>query len=116
VNTSLLAIVAKVASSETFDAVLWQDAMHRLAHNELSVRQRLVTYQRAIECAMLIGRLEEGLEALAQANRIGLIDVNWIDRCPLLRPYAAEPRWRVQRDILAARAERVLTALRSASV
>jgi hypothetical protein len=107
-------ILSRFSLESTFDEAMWRDAMHRLAHNELSSRQRLVTCQRAIEAAVLLGRPEEALETLGLANRSELLDVNWIDRCPLFRGFV-DPRWRAQREILAARAGRVLAALRAAS-
>ncbi len=115
VTGSLMELISRFAIDKAFDDAAWQDAMHRLAHNELSSRQRLVTYQRAIETAAIIHRFEEALEALTAANRLALIDVQWLDGCPLFRDWASEPRWRAQRDILAARAERVLVAFRSAN-
>ena len=113
---TLLDIISRFMLDDSFDEMRWQDAMHRLAHNDLlSSRQRLITYQRAVEAAAVIGRFEEGLEALTTANRIGLVDINWADGCQLFRPWASDSRWRAQRDILAARAERVLVAYRTAA-
>jgi len=115
ISTTLIQTIAGFAHGEPFDEVRWQNAMSELAHSDNSGRMRLITYQRAVECTAICERFEDALEALTAANRWNLIDINWLDRCALFRPYAADPRWRAQRDVLAARAERVLAAFRNAS-
>ena len=115
VSNVLVQSLSDYARGAPFDEVRWQNAMTALAHNVNSVRMRLITYQRAVECMAICGRLDDALDALTQANRWNLIDINWIDRCALFRDWADEPRWRAQREVLAARAERVLSAFRSAN-
>ena len=45
---------------------------------------------------------------------LGLLDVTWLDGCPLFAPLVRDLRWRALRDDVAQRAARVLAAFHSA--
>ncbi len=113
--TSMVEVLSDFANDRPFNRAVWDSVMHGLAHSEASNRVRLVTYQRAIECAAIVGHYDEALDALTAANQVGLIDINWLDDCPLFRAVLAEPAWQAQRAILSVAAERVLLAFREAS-
>ncbi|HSR98448.1 MAG TPA: protein kinase [Kofleriaceae bacterium] len=52
---------------------------------------------------------------IERGTDFGLIDITWLDGCPLFSPLAPDLRWRVIRDEVAERAARVLGAFRSAA-
>jgi len=72
----------------------------------------LVALQRCVEIALSIGQLEAAQDVFEKATDLGLIDIVWVDRCPLLAPLAATERGRAVRDVLAARAARLRDVFR----
>ena len=111
----LVEVVAEFAAGQPFQQARWDDLMAQLANRDASNRVRLVTYQRAIECAAIIGRYDEALDALIVASQFGLIDINWLDHCPLFHDVLRAPAWQTQRAVIADSAARVLVAFRDAS-
>jgi eukaryotic-like serine/threonine-protein kinase len=77
------------------------------------VRQQLMGLQLLIEVALVRDRPERALATLALAARTGLMDIVWLDRCPLFGRVAEHPSYPPLRAEVARRAERVLAALRS---
>jgi hypothetical protein len=65
--------------------------------------------------AILLGHDDLAIRALGRATDIGLIDVTWLDGCPLFAEVAGDLRWRAIRDEVARRAARVLAAFRAAA-
>lgn len=58
------------------------------------------------------GGNEEGvIRAVQSADALGLIDVTWTDRCPLLERVRAEAMFRAARDRVAARAAEAIDVL-----
>ena len=78
-----------------------------------SARRRCYFAQLAAEAAGRSGDSEACLTMLLRANAEGLFDLHWLDRCPLLVSLRAEPRYRVIRTDVAARAEAIHDALYS---
>jgi len=65
-------------------------------------------------CAELIAFTGDRAGALAEveaADGVGLIDLAWIDRCPLLDDMHDDPRWKAVRERVAARVAPVVAAL-----
>jgi hypothetical protein len=65
------------------------------------------------ELSIVLGHHDRGLHALAKAAELGLIDVTWLDRCPLFPQVSGDLRWLAIRDYVAQRAASVLAAFRS---
>jgi serine/threonine-protein kinase len=61
-----------------------------------------------------VGDAEQTLVALEAANTAGLIDLLWLERCPLFDPHRSEPRFLAIREQVARRAEPVRAALAAA--
>jgi hypothetical protein len=68
-----------------------------------SPRQRAFSHQLATEFYCAAGRLEEAVAALTKAADLALIDVFWMDRCPVLGPIRDDPRFAQARAVVAAR-------------
>ena len=109
----LMAAFTRFLAGQPFDEAAWQLGKARLATSEITARQKLVTFQRAVETALIVGRPDVALEAMRLGNQAGLLDVTWFDRCPVLAPVRDLPAWRAERTELAARADRVRAAYRS---
>ena len=77
-------------------------------------RNQLVLLQRLAEVAMLLGQPAAALRALRCAADAGLIDIVYLDLCPLFREVADAPEWRALHQIVADRAGRALAAFRAA--
>jgi serine/threonine-protein kinase len=68
-----------------------------------SPRQRAFSHQLATEFYCAAGRLDEAIDALMKAADLALIDVLWMDRCPVLGPIRDDPRFAQARALVAAR-------------
>jgi hypothetical protein len=79
------------------------------------VRQFLVRLQIYSEMAVLLNDLERGLQGIERVVELGLLDITWMDACPLLSKVADHPRFTAQRRIVAERARGVLTAFQAVS-
>jgi hypothetical protein len=77
-------------------------------------RRRLFVYQFATEVLSFLDD-ERALETLGWADRTGLIDVAWADRCPLLAPWRDRPAFAEIRERVAGRAKAALDVLDSKS-
>jgi len=83
-------------------------------HNpDTPVRQLLIRMQVFCELALVFNERELALDALERAVELGLMDVAWIDGCPLIEKIVNHHRYPELRRRIAARAERVLAAFRS---
>jgi serine/threonine-protein kinase len=67
--------------------------------------------QLAAELNAFAGDQTRVLRALEDADGLGLIDVTWVDRCPLFESVRGEPAFRAVRDRIAARAKETLDVL-----
>jgi hypothetical protein len=68
-----------------------------------SPRQRAFSHQIATEFFCAAGRHEEAIAALTKSADLALIDVLWMDRCPVLGPIRDDPRFARARALVAAR-------------
>jgi serine/threonine-protein kinase len=55
--------------------------------------------------------IDRSLDAVEEATRAGLIDLGWLDHCPLFPPLRSHPRWAPVREVIAARAAEIRAAL-----
>lgn len=69
-----------------------------------SPRQRAFSYQLATEFYCAAGRHGDAIDALVKSSDLALIDVLWMDRCPVLGPIRDDPRFAQARAVVAARA------------
>jgi len=70
-------------------------------------RFRTMIYQFATEALCRNGELERGWEALTRAANDILVDLHWLDRCPLLAPLRTHEGYLALRQQVKARAEAI---------
>jgi serine/threonine-protein kinase len=87
-------------------AVVWGQMTSR------AVRRPIFFQQLYAEVMSFVGRTDDALTAIESGDRLGLIDIVWMDRCPLLEPLRGAPRFLAVRSRVAERARAVLEALR----
>jgi TolB-like protein/Flp pilus assembly protein TadD len=78
-----------------------------------AVAARRAAFNAQIHCESLLacGRLEEGLEMLQTADANTLIDLVWLDSCPLFEPVRGRPEFAKVRANVSMRAKRALEML-----
>ena len=76
-----------------------------------AVRRPMFFQQLSAEVMAFSGNDEASLAAIEAADALGLIDVVWADRCPLLEDVRKTPRFMAARARIAARAAAVVAAL-----
>jgi serine/threonine-protein kinase len=81
-------------------------APHNTPHNQVFGRQLVV------ETLAGAGRFDEAMAALEPLSAMGLSDLAWLERCPVLEPLRGDARYGAVRDAVAAAAEAALTTLR----
>lgn len=78
-----------------------------------SERARAFLLQVGTEMLAKVGELELAFETLKGVEEIPVIDLVWMDHCPLLAPLRPDPRFARLRETVAARAALIHAALRS---
>jgi serine/threonine-protein kinase len=68
-----------------------------------SPRARAFLFQLSVEYHVGVGEMALGIEELELAVQLPLIDLLWVDRCPVLAPLRDDPRFARCRAIVAAR-------------
>jgi serine/threonine-protein kinase len=101
-------------NGEPFDAAAFHGLLAKIIYSDRPRRIQLVALQRATETLALVGEPDLALDLLSQAARIGLIDIIWMDRCPLFTELRAQPAWHAIRAQVAARAAAVRAAFDAA--
>ena len=97
-----------------FEASAFHAMIAHLIHSDRPRRLQLVALQRATETLALVGQADLAIEILEQAARLGLIDIRWVDHCPLFSELRTHARWQAIRDQVAARATAVRAAFDAA--
>jgi serine/threonine-protein kinase len=87
------------------------EELDRSVHGGL--RRRVLFFQMAAEIAAYAGEAPQVLEALRLADEAGLIDLLWLERCPLFDPFRADPRFAAVHARVKARADEILAAYRA---
>jgi hypothetical protein len=77
-----------------------------------SPRGRLFFHQLATEIYSFQGELDSAVRSLARAVDVGLCDLIWYDRCPLLNVLRRDLRFKALRKVIASRSGQVKAALR----
>jgi eukaryotic-like serine/threonine-protein kinase len=105
-------LLERHVEGEPFDRAEWDTLIDNLVDPDKPRRMLLVAMQRCVEVALSIAQPEPALDVFARTVELGLIDIVWLDRCPLLAPLRATERGRALRETLAARAARLRDAFR----
>lgn len=93
------------------DAAEWR-AHASLVNSRLAFRMQAINLQRMVEIGVVMDRLDDAWFALRLANEnTGLIDVVWVDHCPLFEPYRSNSDFVSIRDQIAQRARELLAAI-----
>jgi eukaryotic-like serine/threonine-protein kinase len=111
----LLAFFQHTTATGHLDLALWNQLDQRVARPDRPLRMQVMGLQLMAEMALVLGSHDLAIRALAKAADFGLIDITWLDGCPLFSPLTADLRWRVIRNEVAVRAAGVLAAFRSAA-
>ncbi len=98
----------------TFDADAWRSSVALQQRLERPHRFQVVSLQRLAEMAMLMDQREAALDTLTAVCRLGLLDVVWLDHCPMLTSLHGDPTFDAARAVVVDRASRLLTAFRAA--
>ena len=77
----------------------------------VSPRGRLFGLQLRVEYHCFTSQLAEALQALRQLTRLALVDIQWLDHCPILAPLRHAPDFPVLRAPVAELARQVQEAL-----
>jgi TolB-like protein len=104
---AILKLVSGGKYTEDFDAALamWGAISSR------AIRRPIFFRQLTAEMRAFTGADDAALLALEDASRLGLVDIVWVDRCPLFARMRATPRFARVREAVATHAAAVLTAL-----
>ena len=109
--TRTLMFLGSQLTSGQPDIEAWNQVLATPVEHDRPTRQQILAFQIMAEVAIVIGNEELSLKALRRSADLGLIDITWLDGCPLFT--RTDLRWRTIRDEVARRAERVLLAFRT---
>ncbi|HVK66051.1 MAG TPA: protein kinase [Polyangium sp.] len=93
-----------------FDSAVFQQAM---ANNEGGWRRTAYFRQVEVELALYVGDVARAVGSIMPCAQSGLIDLLWMDRCPLLEPLRGTPEFQAARMIVDERVSRMLEVLRA---
>jgi serine/threonine-protein kinase len=110
----LISIVQKWLEHREFDLDAWMANIRTLSNPAAPHRTQLSTFQRVIEaCATM--KQEEATElSLRAASAFGLLDVMWIECCPVFAPFKQAAWYADIVNEIRVRAASVLAAFRAA--
>ena len=111
--SKLFGYIRESIHNGTLDLNAWQQLADRFAVANHPKRPQVFSFQILAEISVSIGTQELAIAVLDQAQRAGLIDVMWLDHCPLFAPLKALPQFHEIRDRVAKRARAVHAALHS---
>lgn len=109
----LLRFMNELARNDHPPLEIWRSVQDAFTDNDHPARQQLMGLQLLAEVALVRHEPQLALEPLAIAATKGLMDLVWLDHCPLFAQLAGEPRYVPIRAQVAERAARVLAAFRS---
>jgi serine/threonine-protein kinase len=85
--------VAEVLRTRRLDGPGMAELDRDIALPDQARRRKAFQNQMKVELACYVGEHERAMSALAAAVDAGLIDLAWLDCCPLLAPLRADPRF-----------------------
>jgi hypothetical protein len=91
-------------------AQLWEGVV--IGVQTSSPRGRLFFHQMSTEIHAFQGETDSAMRSLARAVDVGLCDLIWYDRCPLLDVLRRDLRFKALRKVIAGRSAQVKAALR----
>jgi serine/threonine-protein kinase len=110
-SPAMAAVAAhRVLQSNTVDPEVEAGLMQLANAPDLAPRFRTLLYQIAAEFHACVGNVETSLERLEVAVRLGLIDIEWLDRCPLFGAIRTTPKFSELRREVDARAAAIRAA------
>ena len=112
-STMILALVRDALGHQRLDIAEWTRLAQLFGAPGRPLRRVLLGYQLLAEFASLFDQSDLAFDALHRAASAGLVDVAWLEHCPLIGGLAPD-RLRPIRDQAAAQAGRVLRAFRGA--
>jgi serine/threonine-protein kinase len=111
----LTELITTGLATGNIDAERWAHAWLRYeGERDRPVRQQLMGIQLITEILVMIGKPDSALDTLETAARTGLMDLLWLDACPMFAPLSTNPRFRSVRAKVADRATMVLAAFHAA--
>jgi serine/threonine-protein kinase len=111
----MVEVVSRAAVTGDIESEMWPAFLHLFGGAGRPHRGQLMGLQLLSEMALVLGKVGPALDALEAADRMGLIDIVVLDRCPLFDRLTDEPRFQAVRGRVAERAARVLAAFRAAA-
>ena len=111
-SENIIKFLTAYANKPTEDDA-WRRLVELYRGTDRPTRQTLLGMQLLAEVALMLDHPMLAWETLGQAEMLGLMDVVWMDHCPLFVRYAGDHGYRDVRDRVAERARRVLAAFRS---
>lgn len=115
-NIPSLAAVIRALTREATMAEVKNVLESSFGHDGAGARARTISLTIATEIAMYLGDTETAMECIALAEANGLVDLFWLDMCPLLAPLRARGAFVDVREHTRARAMRVVDALNAAGL
>ena len=101
--TFLDALLAVTPEPTRIDALV-----REIERTEGASRRALFFHQIGMETSVGLGQDQVALALFKNANRLGLTDLSWVDRCPALDRLRTQPEFMVQRDAVQQRVAEVL--------
>ncbi len=89
----LAQIIQVAAEGKPVDATAWNETIHMWVHEVRPMRLVTLVLQLLAETAAAHGADEQAFSALDQSCDSGLVDLMWMDHCPLLARLQGDPRW-----------------------
>jgi tetratricopeptide (TPR) repeat protein len=112
---SIFRVIVSIQRDNTISEEIWERAVRTSLRPHEPVRQFLMRLQIFCEVAALLDERERAVEALTRATDLGLMDVAWMDNCPLLEKLVEVPAYMKLRRRVGDKAARVLAAFRGAT-
>jgi eukaryotic-like serine/threonine-protein kinase len=107
--------VTEVETAGDITDSMWTAMMGVAVDPQRPLRQYLVRLQIFTELALSLDQRDKAFEALSRAADLGLMDITWMDHCPLMEKIVEYPHFQPLRRRVAERATRVLAAFRNPS-
>ena len=109
-SSQVFNFIENLESGGTLDRKAWQRALRAPAAQDMPTRQLLIRTQIFCEVALAFDDLELAMEGLGELDQLGLLDVTWLDSCPLMARVATHRGYVALRSDVGQRAARVLAA------
>jgi eukaryotic-like serine/threonine-protein kinase len=112
---AIFRVIIEIQEKEQISEPIWTMAVRAQLPPNRPVRQFLMRLQIFCEIAALLNQTDYAMEALTRLTDMGLMDVAWMDNCPLLEKLVEQPGYAKLRRRVGERAARVLAAFRGGS-